>query len=123
MVAVDLGPVIHNIDIGFATVPRLRGGVPDKWVAETVLDFDLSQTTGKGIKIHAGNAESRAGRASVIGSQRNIAIVADTGTGFHNQGRRKDVGFVECATLLMLVAGSLESTIGRTAGQPKDRLL
>src|SRR5713226_7388861 len=120
VVIVNLGPNVHHVDVGFAAVPRLRGGVPHHQAgavgSEASLHVNGHHAAGERIiQVGALDAQLSSRIRAVVGLVRRVAVMADPAAHLCDKGGRKDMRLVDRPALFMLHSGAHKSASGARA--------
>src|SRR5262249_32009747 len=123
MVAADLRPTVHNIDICFPTVPGLGGRITYQRVVRVPGDADAGYATGEIIEICAGDANRVSIFPAKVGIARDVPVVINSYSSLNQQSPGEGVGMIKSAALLVLNACTLKAALtGTTRRDAKDRL-
>src|SRR5260370_24095440 len=95
VIAQDLGPVGHAIDVGLPSVPRLAGRVANDGAGKAALDVDPRQPAGKRVEVYALDAQSVRGLGAVVTLLGDIPVMADSNPRFGDKVRRGTRGVHE----------------------------
>ena len=122
VVTQDLGPVAHQVDVGFRADPRHTRRVADHRIGEGAVD--AHQAAGEVADVDSGNSQVRRRRGAVIAILRDVVIVRHAETELGQKGGTEEVVPVETRAVSLLDAGAHEGpTRSRSAGQAEYRRL
>src|SRR5665213_766133 len=123
MVALDLGPVVHHIDVGLSPDPRHGCRVANQRAGESVVDGEAHLAAGEWLPgdVYAGDTDG----GCVVGSIRvgvgRVAQVGDAYAGFGAEARREDVIPVAAGAVGILGAVGFKAATLWTAQEVTER--
>src|ERR1043166_4872211 len=112
MIAVDLCPVIDEVNVRLCPNPRQGSGVAEGWLREAA-KIDAHLPGGQVVEVHARNADGCCILIAVVRRLRVVAVVRHAQASLCEERGREGVGIVYAGTPSLLNTAASEAAIRR----------